>query len=268
MSTTSADPSGTQYEGTPFVFLSGDEEPDSRPEYCAAAPCSTTGAHPGSRYGATGWTQRDGKLWMYGGRGFANEVETAAGCSTNCAYLADYWSVDARTGVWTWEGGSKTEAAAGQYTSSRYTHEHPGSRMMGTGWTDLRNDIAYLMGGLGYTTVSAGGHLNDLWTFNMSLVSLSAHVQRRVPLYVLLHIRDSLVGIECIVLRAGIGASSFEHNKMHLFRSNGIIVVVICERPLKLYPCPHLHFIAAYRNYTTTIPRIAMSASDIAQCLR
>ena len=166
-----ADPSGANYDGVPFVFLSGDREPDSPPQYCPRAPCTGPDIHPGSRYGAIGWTHRDGKLWLFGGRGFANAVESSAGCSSACTYLADHWSVDARDGVWTWEGGSERDAAGTSYQASGSNHPHPGSRMMAGGWTDSRHDTAYMLGGLGHVTSSSGGHMNDLWTFNMSLVS-------------------------------------------------------------------------------------------------
>ena len=176
--TSVADPSGANYEGIPFVFISGDHDPDGPPQYCTRPPCSNPDVHPGSRYGATSWTQRDGKLWMFGGRGFANAAESNAGCSSACTYLGDYWSADARDGVWTWEGGSQRDAAGAVYHASGNNDQHPGSRMMAVGWTDSRNDIAYMLGGLGHVTRTSGGHMNDLWAFNMSLVRRSTLMHR------------------------------------------------------------------------------------------
>lgn len=49
---------------------------------------------------------------------------------------------------------------------------------MAAGWTDSRNDIAYMLGGLGHVTRSSGGHMNDLWAFNMSLVRRFALMHR------------------------------------------------------------------------------------------
>ena len=34
MPTSVADPSGANYEGIPFVFMSGDHDPDGPPQYC------------------------------------------------------------------------------------------------------------------------------------------------------------------------------------------------------------------------------------------
>jgi hypothetical protein len=50
--------------------------------------------------------------------------------------------------------------------------------MMAVGWTDSRNDIAYMLGGLGHVTRTSGGHMNDLWAFNMSLVRRSTLMHR------------------------------------------------------------------------------------------
>lgn len=165
-----ADPSAANFEGMPFVFMSGDRETDGVPDYCARPPCTSPGIHPGSRYGGTGWAQRDGRLWLLGGRGLAN-ADTNARCSSACGYLADYWSVDARDGSWTWEGGSARDSAGTVYANADGQHEHPGSRMMAAGWTDGRHDMAYLLGGLGHVSHTQGGQMNDLWAFNMTLVS-------------------------------------------------------------------------------------------------
>jgi hypothetical protein len=43
--------------------------------------------------------------------------------------------------------------------------------MMAAGWTDGRHDMAYLLGGLGHVSHTQGGQMNDLWAFNMTLVS-------------------------------------------------------------------------------------------------
>ena len=37
-----ADPSAANFEGMPFVFMSGDRETDGVPDYCARPPCTKT----------------------------------------------------------------------------------------------------------------------------------------------------------------------------------------------------------------------------------
>lgn len=185
----------------PFSLLSGDVAPNGGPSFCGHPPCTSPGIHPGSRYGAAAWAQKDGRLWLHGGRGLSS-ADGNGRCSSNCAYLSDYWSADSRDGSWKWEGGSQRDGTGGVYSRGGGVDglEYPGSRMMAGGWTDPTGDIAYLFGGLGYSTRSAGGaflcfvilftpswrrfsslsdsvefaaavragNLNDLWSFNMT----------------------------------------------------------------------------------------------------
>ena len=142
----------------PFTLLSGDVEPNGGSSFCGHPPCIGAGIHPGSRYGATAWAQRDGRLWLLGGRGLSS-ADSNGRCSSNCAYLSDYWSADSRDGTWKWEGGSQRDGTGGVYSRGNggAELEYPGSRMMAGGWTDATGDIAYLFGGLGYASGAAGG---------------------------------------------------------------------------------------------------------------
>ncbi len=78
------------------------------------SPVSTTGARPGSRWGASGWTDAGGNFWLYGGWGL-----DSTGTNGNGA-LSDLWvytpnSTAGQPGTWAWIKGSNTGAANGVY---------------------------------------------------------------------------------------------------------------------------------------------------------
>lgn len=63
-----------------------------------AAPGNT----PGSRYKALSWTGKDGRFWLYAGRG-DDDFGDCAGISQ---WLSDLWVFDPSTRLWTWASGS------------------------------------------------------------------------------------------------------------------------------------------------------------------
>ncbi|MFZ1085745.1 MAG: kelch repeat-containing protein [Terracidiphilus sp.] len=125
-----------------------------------------SGIIPGSRYGATGWTDESGNLWLFGGNGC-----DAIG---NCADLSDLWEFNPSTNLWTWMGGSKTVPASGNTGNAGVygtmgtaaAGNTPGSRWGAASWIDSSGNF-WLFGGSGF----ANGYndwLNDLWEFNSS----------------------------------------------------------------------------------------------------
>jgi hypothetical protein len=134
------------------------------------SPVSTTGALPGSRWGASGWTDAGGNLWLFGGWGL-----DSTGTNGNGA-LNDLWvytpnSTAGQAGTWTWIKGSNTGAANGLYGSltrpyQTFVNWTPGGRSNATHWVDGNGQL-WLFGGAGYdsTSTSGNGYLNDMWRY-------------------------------------------------------------------------------------------------------
>lgn len=115
---------------------------------------------PGARGNATGWTTSDGKLWLFGGIGFANN-------NINIGYINDLWSYSITTGQWTWAKGSNVIIASAVYGTKGVAAvaNTPGARGGCVGWTDANNKL-WLFGGYGYIANGSSGFLNDLWKFD------------------------------------------------------------------------------------------------------
>lgn len=134
------------------------------------SPVSTTGARPGSRWGASGWTDAGGNFWLYGGWGL-----DSTGTNGNGA-LSDLWvytpnSTAGQPGTWAWIKGSNTGAANGVYGDEirpykTYEIWTPGGRSNATHWVDGNGQL-WLFGGAGYdsTSTTGNGYLNDMWRY-------------------------------------------------------------------------------------------------------
>jgi hypothetical protein len=130
-----------------------------------------TSALPGSRWGASGWTDAGGNFWLYGGWGL-----DSTGTNGNGA-LNDLWvytpnATAGQPGTWAWIKGSNTGAQNGIYGDELYPYKTyeiytPGGRSNGMHWVDQRNNQLWLFGGLGYdsTSTTGNGYLNDMWRY-------------------------------------------------------------------------------------------------------
>jgi N-acetylneuraminic acid mutarotase len=121
---------------------------------------------PGGRFGAFGWTDQQGNLWLFGGGGFD---------STGAIFgdLNDLWEYNVVSGEWTWMSGSSTlpvgngnsgwtgvYGTLGSLTSGSY----PGGRGSGVVWTDPQG-IFWMFGGAGANMQGQITELNELWKF-------------------------------------------------------------------------------------------------------
>lgn len=134
------------------------------------SPVTTTGAFPGSRWGASGWIDAGGNLWLFGGWGL-----DSTGTNGNGA-LNDLWvytpnSTAGQPGTWAWIKGSNTGSQNGVYGNELRPYETyeiwtPGGRSNGTHWVDGNGQL-WLFGGEGYdsTSTSGNGYLNDMWRY-------------------------------------------------------------------------------------------------------
>jgi N-acetylneuraminic acid mutarotase len=151
-----------------WTWISGADTINQSGIYCEV--CALTN-FPGSRWGASGWTDSSGHLWLFGGWG-----KDSAG---NWGDLNDLWEFNPSNGQWVWMGGSGTtifENAAGEYSQpgvygtlgTPAASNIPGGRDSAVNWTDGSGNL-WLFGGQGVDSVGAGGPLNDLWEYSPSL---------------------------------------------------------------------------------------------------
>jgi N-acetylneuraminic acid mutarotase len=118
---------------------------------------------PSGRSQAVSWTDGNGNLWLFGGKGFDS---TGA-----LGYLNDLWLFNPSTGEWAWVGGSSTVGCTGCGMLGIYgtlgeadLANMPGGRSQAAGWTDSNGNF-WLLGGDGYDSAGTNGTLNDLWEF-------------------------------------------------------------------------------------------------------
>ncbi len=116
---------------------------------------------PGSRVGATAWTDRNGNLWLFGGVGFDS---TSASSDLN-----DLWEFNPKTNLWAWMGGSNTGNHPGVYGTqgTPAAGNIPGGMYQGSAWTDAAGNF-WLFAGFGTDANNVSGALNDLWMFSPS----------------------------------------------------------------------------------------------------
>jgi N-acetylneuraminic acid mutarotase len=139
------------------------------PRECVPAPgvygtqgVPVAGNTPGGRFSASGWTDSNGNLWLFGGGTFVEP-------QSDESYLNDLWEFNPSTSQWTWMGGSNTAGQTGVYGTLGVpaTGNIPGSRSSAFTWTDHSGNL-WLLGGL-YTPLfftSQSTNFNDLWEFN------------------------------------------------------------------------------------------------------
>jgi len=131
----------------------------------------STSTLPGSRWGASGWIDAGGDLWLFGGWGLDSTATNGNGA------LSDTWvyvpnADPTQAGTWTWIKGSNTGNANGLYSTSptrpylTYQVWNPGGRSNSTSWVD-NNGQFWLFGGQGYdsTSKAGNGYLGDVWRY-------------------------------------------------------------------------------------------------------
>jgi hypothetical protein len=158
----------------------------------SSAPTTTPNPYtntPGTRYGAAGWTDNAGNLWMFGGDGY--ELSGNPSPDTYIGPMNDLWVCELNFGTFTqdycqWQLvgaynltaiGSSTYGA-GLYTNAQYEGQPgvysnvptapfptpvPGGRWGAATWTDASGNL-WMFGGNG----DSYGLFNDLWEFNTS----------------------------------------------------------------------------------------------------
>jgi gliding motility-associated-like protein len=81
-----------------WTFVGGTDKLNERGEYGPLGETSA-GTYPGARSQASGWTDNNGNLWLFGGSGYTSK--------SNVSALNDVWKYSTGNRQWTWMNGSK-----------------------------------------------------------------------------------------------------------------------------------------------------------------
>jgi N-acetylneuraminic acid mutarotase len=143
----------------------------SQPGVYGTLGTPAAGNTPGGRFTASGWTDSNSHLWLFGGVGYdANGKD---------GYFNDLWEFNPSTKEWAWMGGSSTFSYVGWGQPGVYgtfgtpaAGNFPGGRQQATNWTDSVGHL-WLFGGGGedWDGIQGDwiqGNFNDLWEFNPS----------------------------------------------------------------------------------------------------
>lgn len=136
---------------------------------------------PGAREDASGWTDANGNLWLFGGYGLDG--------GGSVGILNDLWEFSPSTGEWTWMSGSWTVSGSSCFgynngaqnvwncaPPSTYgtlgtpaAGNTPGGREAAITWTD-KNGNLWLFGGWSYDVAEETQYyFNELWKYDPSI---------------------------------------------------------------------------------------------------
>lgn len=114
---------------------------------------------PAARKDAASWIDKDGNLWMFGGRQLADQQ-----------HLDDLWMFETSKGSWVKVSGKQqfNQSASWGQQKAADGGNTPGSRSDCTSWTD-KNGNLWLFGGLTADPENIGlsNYYNDLWVFDI-----------------------------------------------------------------------------------------------------
>jgi len=127
------------------------------------------GYFPGSRWGASGWSDSNGNLWFFGGWGWASTLAQGTG------FLDDIWEYHTTgpdAGLWTWWKGSSNVNESGNYPTYLpvfygvpFVQNQPGARRGVALWQQDSQSYVWMFGGQGDDSMGNNGYLGDFWTY-------------------------------------------------------------------------------------------------------
>lgn len=125
---------------------------------------------PGGKVPASSWTEKNGRLWLFGG-------DTFDQYGVYTATFGDLWAFDPTTNQWTWMGGnSSVNCPNGGLCSETGVYgtlgqpapaNYPGSRNSTMAWTDANGNF-WAFGGSGFDSTADVNYLDDLWVLQPS----------------------------------------------------------------------------------------------------
>ncbi len=127
----------------------------------------TTPAEPGTRYGASTWTDTSGNFWLFGGIGYdinGPKANSTTGGS-NESVLSDLWEF--KSGAWNYKGGQALTGQCFDFPTSPGPGT-PSARSDAVSWTDLSGNF-FMFGGYEAYNATAfcptADAFNDMWEY-------------------------------------------------------------------------------------------------------
>ena len=146
-----------KFDGANWTWVGGPNTAGQGGIYGTRGTAAPTNA-PGARQKAASWADSSGRLWLFGGTGYAQPGHHG--------FLNDLWRFDGTH--WTWVGGANVPDQPGVHGSSGVpaATNIPGARSGAATWVDATGS-AWLFGGSGVDMSGAFGTLQrDLWKFD------------------------------------------------------------------------------------------------------
>jgi gliding motility-associated-like protein len=136
-----------------WTFFTGNDDANEKGEYGHVTEASTS-THPGARSQASGWRDKNGNLWLFGGTGYASKSEIGV--------LNDTWKYSIGNNQWTWMKGSKNGNDDGHFGDKAvFADENlPRGRRGGAAWEDTDGNFWIFGGGTRSELYS------DLWKYD------------------------------------------------------------------------------------------------------
>ncbi|NVN91358.1 MAG: galactose oxidase [Desulfuromonadales bacterium] len=146
-----------KFDGNNWTWVSGSNSANQVGTYGIKGTPAATNI-PGARSRAVSWADGRGRLWLFGGLGYAS---TDSGSQLN-----DLWSFDGTN--WTWVSGSNIANQVNNYGTKGMpaATNLPGGRNSAVSWTDDGGNL-WLFGGNAYdpALTESGIIHNDLWLY-------------------------------------------------------------------------------------------------------
>jgi N-acetylneuraminic acid mutarotase len=117
---------------------------------------------PGARQGANSWRDSTGRLWLFGGYGYASGILNGQAINNNTGELNDLWNFNPASNIWTWVGGDDTINAKSVYGTRGVYHP--------TNKPSARQNATAVVGTDGNFWLFGGSYLdkNELWKYNIN----------------------------------------------------------------------------------------------------
>ena len=144
-----------------WTWISGSDSPFQQGVY-GTKGVAASGNVPGARSDAVSWADSEGRLWLFGGFGYAATLPYNVD-------LNDLWMFDPAALMWTWVSGGDAGNERGVYGTRGQADPAnvPGARGESVSWIDAQGKL-WIFGGWGWDSSfdDVAVQLNDLWCFD------------------------------------------------------------------------------------------------------
>ncbi len=123
--------------------------------------------YPGYRFGASGWTDAAGNLWLFGGMTIRIAVGPTDAAGLPLPHMTnDIWKYDTSLRQWMWLKGANSAITTTSYGMKGVpdSANMPRSRVGAVSWNDNLDNF-WFMGGDSNPNVTRSGAQNDIWRY-------------------------------------------------------------------------------------------------------